>query len=341
MDPQLNISVLDEVKMSDRILVTGAAGFIGRHLIERIIETEPSTEIVATDIKSDPPDRYQEYVGTDVTYISGDITDPPFRGELLSDPFDRIYHFAAIVGVDQYVKNPLKITEVNVVATKEILEAIQDWDVRFVFTSTSEIYGKNPDVPWKETSDRILGTPTIDRWSYSTGKSACEHMIHGLAASESPFTATVIRPFNLYGPGQRPKFAIPAFVENVVNGDVPTVYDQGTQTRCFTYIDDFINGLLHASRVPEGENQVFNLGSTRETEIQELADMVLELAGYPDRDPEYIDTDDLYGDSYEDLERRVPDALKAKNLLDWEAETTLEDGIKEVIDWGREHYTDG
>lgn len=327
-----------EGKMSDRILVTGAAGFIGRHLISELVDREPESDIIATDIKSDPPEQYTAHIGTSVEYRQGDITDEAFRETLLNEPFDRVYHLAAIVGVDQYVKNPLRITEVNVIATKAILERIKEWNVRFVFTSTSEVYGKNPDVPWSESTDRVLGPPTIDRWSYSTGKSACEHMIHGLADADSPFSATVVRPFNLYGPGQRPKFAIPAFVDRVVNGEVPTVYDEGTQTRSFTYIDDFIEGLYSASTDPAGENEVFNLGATRETEIRELAQLVLKVAGHDDREPEFIDTDELYGESYEDLERRVPDASKAAELLDWEAETSLEAGIERVLEWGREHY---
>jgi len=324
--------------MSDRILVTGAAGFMGRHLISELVDREPESAIIATDIKSDPPEQYSAHIDTNVEYLQGDITDEAFRETLLNEPFDRVYHLAAIVGVDEYVKNPLRITEVNIIATKAILERIKEWDVRFVFTSTSEVYGKNPDVPWSESTDRVLGPPTIDRWSYSTGKGACEHMIHGLADTNSPFTATVIRPFNLYGPGQRPNFAIPAFVDRVVNGEAPTVYDEGTQTRCFTYIDDFIEGLYIASTHPAGGNEVFNLGATRETEIRELAQLVLEVAGHDDREPEFIDTDELYGESYEDLERRVPDVSKAAELLDWEAETSLETGIEYVLEWGQENY---
>jgi UDP-glucose 4-epimerase len=286
----------------------------------------------------EPPERYGKYVGSTVEYQQGDITDEGFRTELLADSYDRIYHFAAIVGVEDYVKNPLSIIEVNVVATKEILETVRNQDTRFVFTSTSEIYGKNPDVPWSETDDRVLGPPTIDRWNYSIGKSLCEHMLHGIANEDNPLSATVIRPFNLYGPGQRPKFVVPAFVNEVVNEGVPTVYDGGTQTRCFTYIDDFIEGVIRASISPAGENEVFNLGSTRETRIDDLAELVLELAGHSDRDPKYIDTDELYGDTYEDLDRRVPDTSKAIDFLDWEAETSLEEGLESVIDWGRNNY---
>lgn len=323
--------------MGNRVLVTGAAGFVGRHLVETLA-TEQGNDIVATDIEPTPPDRYREFVGEHVDYRSGDITDESFLDDLLADQYDRIYHLAAVVGVNEYVKNPLQITDVNIVATRNVLKRIKDTDVRFVFTSTSEVYGKNPDVPWQEETDRVIGPPTVDRWSYSTGKGACEHMIHGLADAENPFTATVVRPFNLYGPGQRPKFVLPAFVERVVNGGVPKVYDDGKQTRCFTYIDDFVEGVVRASTSEAGENEVFNLGSTRETQIRELADLVLDIAGKSDKDPEFIDPKELYGDAYEDLDRRVPDVSKARRRLDWEAQTSLEEGIRQTLAWGRDNY---
>jgi UDP-glucose 4-epimerase len=124
----------------------------------------------------------------------------------------------------------------------------------------------------------------------------------------------------------------------VVNGGVPKVYDDGTQTRCFTYIDDFIEGMIQVSTSEEGKNEVFNIGSTRETQIKELAELVLEIADYDEKNPKFIDPEELYGDSYEDLDRRVPDVSKIKRLLDWKAETSLEEGIDQVLEWGRANY---
>ena len=324
--------------MSERVLVTGAAGFVGKHLVTGLLDADADREVVATDIQPAPA-WYADHVGDRIDYRQGDLTDDAFLETFDLTDYDRIYHLAAIVGVSDYVENPLRIVETNVIVTKTILDRVRAHDVRFVFLSTSEIYGKNPDVPWAETADRVHGPPTVDRWNYSTGKAACEHMIHGLAAEDSPFSATVIRPFNLYGLGQRPNFVVPAFVDEVVNGNAPVVYDEGTQTRCFTYVDDFVEGVLRASTTEAGENEVFNLGSTRETRIRDLADMVVDVAD-ADVEPEYIDTDDLYGDSYEDLERRVPDVSKAKRELGWEATTSLETGIERVVEWGREHYTE-
>lgn len=319
----------------DRVLVTGAAGFVGRHLVPHLLEG--ADEVVATDLSSGPPDRYADRVDGDrLSYVRGDLTEPSFRETLLADrdSFDRIFHLAAVVGVNAYLEDPLRVTEVNVVATERMLELVADWDVRFVFASSSEVYGRNPDVPWSEEDDRVLGAPTVDRWSYATSKSACEHMLHGLSAAEGPFEATVVRPFNLYGPGQRPDFVLPAFVDSVVSGDPPTVFDGGDQTRCFTYVEDFVEGVLRASVHPDAAGEAFNLGSTRETRIRDLAEMVVEAAD-ADVEPTFVDGEEVYGDSYEDLRRRVPDVSKARDVLGWEASTPLETGIERVLaQWG-------
>jgi UDP-glucose 4-epimerase len=328
--------VSDVVPVTDRVLVTGAGGFVGRHLVDRL--TNDGLKIVATDIEPEPPARFDDAVGDAVEYRTGDLIDDAFRESLLDRKYDRIYHFAAIVGVNEYVRNPLRIVETNVEVTRKLLDAIKEWDVRFVFTSTSEVYGKNPDVPWSETDDQVVGAPTTDRWSYSTTKTMCEHMIHGLARTDCALDATVVRPFNLYGPEQRPDFVIPAFVEAVVNGEVPTVYDDGTQTRCFTYIDDFVEGVERAARRPEGVNEVFNLGHTRETSIAELAETVLSIVGWDDKEPTFVDPKEVYGNGYEDLDRRIPDVSKANAQLDWTAETDLRTGLERTIEWERENY---
>jgi UDP-glucose 4-epimerase len=324
--------------MTDRVLVTGAAGFVGRHLIDRLAGEVP---VVATDVDPDPPDRYANRVGDGVEYVVGDLTEESFRESLLDREYDRVFHLAAVVGVDRYVENPLRVTETNVIVTTRLLESLRDRDVRFVFTSTSEVYGKNPDVPWDESADRVLGPSTVNRWSYSVSKSACEHMLLGLGQGSDGFEPTIVRPFNLYGPGQRPDFAIPAFAKRVVEGDVPLVYDAGTQTRCFTYVTDFVEGMVRASGRPEAVGEVFNLGSTREVTIRDLADLVLEAAGRGDRSPEFVDTDELYGDEYEDLQRRVPDVSKAADRLDWSAETPLEEGVEQVLADMRARYGAG
>lgn len=320
--------------MSDRILVTGAAGFMGQHLVKKL--AEEGHKITAVDIQQDPPDSYSDRVGNEVDYIRGSIIHKNFIDSVLfpfPDSYDRIFHLAAIVGVDRYinVEDPLYIANVNVTGTRYILEKIRNTDTHFVYPSTSEVYGKNPDVPWSEESDRVLGPPTVSRWGYSAMKAVCEHMIHMLDESDPSITTTVVRPFNVYGPYQRPKFVVPKFIEMILDGNPPTVYGDGTQKRCFTYMGDFIQGLIAASeRDPETPN-TYNLGGTTETEIGRLAEMVIDIAG-ADMSPKYVDPEEVYDDEYDQPTKRIPDVSRAQEVLEWEANTSLEDGLRRTYE---------
>jgi UDP-glucose 4-epimerase len=320
--------------MSDRILVTGASGFMGQHLVKKLAEEDH--KITAVDIQQDPPDSYSDRVGNEVDYIRGSIIHKNFIDSVLfpfPDSYDRVFHLAAIVGVDRYinVKDPLYIANVNVTGTRYILEKIRNTDTHFVYPSTSEVYGKNPDVPWSEESDRVLGPPTVSRWGYSAMKAVCEHMIHMLDESDPSITTTVVRPFNVYGPYQRPKFVVPKFIEMILDGNPPTVYGDGTQKRCFTYMGDFIQGLIAASeRDPETPN-TYNLGGTAETEIGRLAEMVIDIAG-ADMSPKYVDPEEVYDDEYEQPTKRIPDVSRAQEVLEWEASTSLEDGLRRTYE---------
>jgi len=318
--------------MSDEILVTGAAGFIGQHLVKKLAKTGHS--ITAVDIQQEPPNSYSDYVGEEVDYIRGSIIHKNFIDNVLfpyPDSYDRVFHLAAIVGVDRYidVEDPLYISNVNINGARYILEKIRNTDTHFVYPSTSEVYGKNPDVPWSEEADRVLGPPTVSRWGYSAMKAVCEHMIHMLNESDPSVTTTVVRPFNVYGPYQRPKFVIPKFVEMVLDGTPPTVYGDGTQKRCFTYMGDFIEGLVAASERDLGTPNTYNLGGTTETEIGKLAEMIIDIAG-TDMSPEYIDPEEVYNDEYDQPDKRIPDVSRAREVLGWEANTSLEEGLRQT-----------
>jgi len=315
--------------MSDTILVTGAAGFVGHHLIRHL--ADDGHDITALDIKSDPPESYSE--AENVTYISGSILHQDFIDTMVfpsPNNYDRIYHLAAIVGVERYTEpeDLLYIVDVNVNGTRNLLERTRGSNTRFVYTSTSEIFGRNPQLPWAEDDDRVLGPPSESRWSYSSTKAICEHMVQSIGRADPGVSATIVRPFNLYGPGQRPKFVVPKFIQQVSRGDVPTVYGDGTQQRCFTYIEDFIDGIVRASERDHDGTETFNLGSTDEIEIRDLAELVLETAGMEEREPAFVDP----GDSHDELDRRIPDTTRARELLDWEASTPLRSGLRETYE---------
>jgi UDP-glucose 4-epimerase len=317
--------------MSDSILVTGAAGFVGQHLVRRL--AEDGHQVTALDIQSSPPASYSEYVNTSVNYIQGSILNDDFIDTMVfrsPNAYDRIYHLAAIVGVDRYLdpEDLLYVVDVNINGTRNLLERVRGSDTRFVYTSTSEIFGRNPDIPWSEDDDRVLGSPSKSRWSYSANKAVCEHMIQYVGRTDAGVSTTTVRPFNLYGPYQRPDFVIPKFLDLVNQGKVPTVYGDGTQKRCFTYIDDFIEGLVLASEREHDGTETYNLGSTDEIEIRELADLVLDVAGMDEQEPEFIDP----GENHEEPNRRVPDTSRAKEQLGWEATTPLRKGIKNTFE---------
>jgi nucleoside-diphosphate-sugar epimerase len=321
--------------MSDSILVTGAAGFVGQHLVERLAAEDHS--IKAVDLRRNVPERFEQYVGDNVEYVPGSIINENFvKAEVFRSPnmYDRVFHLAAIVGVNRYmnVENPLHLIDVNINGTKHLLEEVKATDTRFIYTSTSEVYGKNEAIPWTETANQVLGPPTESRWSYSTMKSACEHVLHMFADTDYDLSSTVVRPFNLYGPGQRKQFVISKFIEQVLEGKRPTVYDDGTQRRCFTYIDDFINGLIRASERDHDGTEVYNLGNTEETEIRELARTVMKIAGM-DGDPEYVTPESVHDEEFDEPDRRVPDVTRASEELGWEATTELRDGLETTYGW--------
>jgi dTDP-alpha-D-glucuronic acid decarboxylase len=307
------------------VLVTGGGGFIGSHLVEALLEQ--GKEVIVFDNVALEELQNISHLKNKITFIKGDITDKDAVADAVSEDVEIIYHLSAIVGVTNYVNEPLKTIDVNVIGTRNIIEAALKRKTKIVYTSTSEIFGKNPNVPWKEDDDRVLGNTSIDRWTYSTSKAMGEHMLFAINKSHG-LPMTIVRYFNVYGPRQPPIFIIPASVHKVLNNTRPLIYDEGKPTRCFTYVDDVIKGTLLAAE----KNGAFNLGSMKESNLNEVAKVILEKTS-SDLEIEYVDTKKLYGKVYEDIPRRVPDATKAKEILGWEAATSLEEGIEKTIEW--------
>ncbi|MBO4249544.1 GDP-mannose 4,6-dehydratase [Halomicrobium sp. IBSBa] len=319
--------------MSQDILVTGAAGFVGQHLVETLVRK--GHRVTAVDIRHDPDLAYDEHLGDNAEYLRGSILNRDFVDNVVfptPHAYDKVFHLAAVVGVDRYVDidDPLHIVNVNINGTRRILDRIRGTETDFVYTSTSEVYGRNPDIPWKEGADRVLGPTTVSRWSYSSTKNVCEHMIHILAENDE-LNASVVRPFNLYGPYQRPSFVIPKFIQMALDGEPPTVYGDGTQKRCFTFIGDFIDGIIAASERSQTVPRTFNLGGTREIEIQELAEVIVDAVGL-DAEPVYTEPEAELNGDYDQPDRRIPDIERAREHLDWEPTTLLSEGVEQTVE---------
>jgi len=319
--------------MSDRILVTGAAGFMGQHLVERLVDD--GHQITALDIEYPKDVSYSDHIGDSVDYHRGSILHEQFVDNVVfpsPNYYDKVFHLAAIVGVDRYVDvdDPLYLVNVNINGTRNVLDRIRGSETHLVYTSTSEVYGMNESLPWEEDDHRVVGPTTESRWSYSSTKAVCEHMIH-MMADNGDIRGSVVRPFNLYGPYQRPDFVIPKFVSMALDGVPPTVYGTGTQRRCFTYIDDFIDGLVAVSERDQNTPRTYNLGGNEETEIGDLARKIVDLTDLP-ADPEYVTPgEDLDGD-YEEPDRRIPDTTRSKECLGWEATTGLDGGLASTVE---------
>ncbi|WP_235880676.1 NAD-dependent epimerase/dehydratase family protein [Mycolicibacterium vanbaalenii] len=268
-------------------------------------------------------------------FVQGDVTDLAALEAAVTPDTDKVFHLASVVGVNKYVEDPLRVVDVSVIGTRNVLELSQRHGARVVFTSTSEVYGKNPNTPWAEDDDRVLGSTRTARWSYSTSKAMAEHMVFAMHDA-CGLPVTVVRFFNVYGPRQNPIFVISKSIHRILNGQEPLLYDSGDQTRCFTYVDDAVAGTLLAADSDAAIGEVFNIGSMTETTMRDAVDLAIKIANVDSvSSTAAFDTAERYGARYEDIPRRVPDSTKAQRELGWSLQVDLEEGLRRTIDWAR------
>ena len=204
-----------------------------------------------------------------------------------------------------------------------------------MYKRQSEVFGKNPNPPFAEDDDRVLGSTKTARWSYSTSKAMAEHLVFAMhSAYELP--VTVVRYFNVYGPRQAPIFVVSQSVHRILNGHRPYLFDTGDQTRCFTYVDDAVAGTLLAAESDAAIGEAFNIGSMTETSMREVVDLAIKTADVDSvSEAEAVDTAERYGGRYEDIPRRIPDSTKAQRELGWRLTVDVAEGIRRTIDWAR------
>lgn len=314
--------------MSARVVVTGGCGFIGAHLVDRLVARGDEVTVIDSALPAIGRPAWADQV----RFVAGDIRDADRLAEVISPGVDMVYHLAAVVGVDQYLARPLDVIDINVTGTRAVLDLACRAGARVVLASTSEVFGKNPAVPWREDDDRVLGTTSADRWTYATSKALTEHLAYAFSRQHGLAT-TIVRYFNVYGPRQRPAYLVSRSVHRALNGRPVVVYDQGGQTRCFTFVADAVAGTLAAAENPNAVGESFNIGSMTENTVAEVADLIGKLTGSDTRSE--VDTQTTLGTAYEDLARRIPDTRKAGSQLNWQCEVPLRDGLSRTIQWAR------
>jgi len=316
------------------IAVTGAGGFIGSHLVDRLLERGDA--VLALDLPRTTPSNLKDAAERKgFTYRGCDVTRSTSVAKALQGEVTAVVHAAATVGVDRYVTAPMETIETSVLGTRNVLRACLKDSVRVVYLSSSEVFGKNPAVPWKENSDRVLGDPSLDRWSYSSSKGICEHLVNA-AHTQFHLPTTIVRPFNVYGPRQRPAFVVPLTIHRVLNGEPPVVFGDGQQTRCFAYVGDLVSGLVSVLDRDVALGETFNLGNPRERTMNEAVRIVTRACG-SDLEPVHRSHRDAFGPRFEEIPRRVPDVTKAVRLLGWSPKTDLPDGAAMTATWARAH----
>ncbi len=317
------------------VMVTGGAGFVGSHLVELLLLREYEVHVL---------DRvaWQEARNLDdvrehpcLHYTQGDLRDAAAVKAFYRPEASVLYHLASVVGVPHYMADPLALIDTAVFGTRILLDLAQAHGTRFLFASTSEVYGKNPSLPWSEDADRVLGPTSIDRWSYSTSKALCEHMLWAVHR-RSGLPITIVRFFNAYGPRQAPIYVVSRSIVRALRGESPWLFDDGTQTRCFSYVGDVVEGVLRAATSPQGVGEAFNLGHPVVSTMREVIEEILVLTGATQGWVK-VETQSYFGDTFEEIPHRVPNVAKAATLLGWCADTNLRQGLQASVAWARSH----
>ena len=319
-----------------RALITGGAGFIGSHLAEALLNEGHEVDII--DNLSTGSIRNVEHLKNHprFTYVIDTLTNEPLLAELI-DRNDVIFHFAAAVGVKLIVEQPVHTIETNVHGTEVVLKHANKKKKKVVIASTSEVYGKNLDVPFSEDADLVMGATVKHRWAYACSK-AIDEFLALAYYKERKLPVVIVRFFNTVGPRQTGQYGmvLPSFVRQALANEPITVFGDGSQSRSFTYIGDVVGCLMKLVKEPGAIGEVFNIGNKEEVTILKLAEIVRELTG-SSSPIVFVPYDKAYEAGFEDMPRRVPDLTKVHRLVGYEPKVQLHEIITKVIEYFRTH----
>ena len=314
-----------------KILITGGAGFIGSHLAELLLDADDDV-FVLDDLSTGSMDNI-EHLKTHPRfhYVIDTIFNDPVLAEQVNQA-DLVFHLAAAVGVQLIVDAPVHTIETNVTGTEVVLRHAARTQTLVVLASTSEVYGKNTDIPFREDADLVMGSTQKHRWAYACSKAIDEFMALAYL-KERQLPVIVARLFNTVGPRQTGRYGmvIPNFVRQALAGNPITVFGDGTQSRSFAYVGDVVRDLASLVKDPRAVGEVFNLGDDEEITMNALATLVKTMASSNSKIIN-IPYAEAYEAGFEDMERRVPNTERARQLVGFEPSTSLNDIVRSVIE---------
>lgn len=318
-----------------RVLITGGAGFIGSHLAEALLARGDDV-LILDDLSTGSMENIRHLKSNpNFHYWIDTVMNRILLAELV-DESDLVIHFAAAVGVRLIVESPVHTIETNVKGTELVLQAAQKKKKTVLVASTSEVYGKSAEIPFREDGDLVMGATSKGRWSYAASKALDEFL--GLAYyREKKLPVIVSRFFNTIGPRQTGRYGmvVPNFVRQAMAGKPITVFGDGKQSRCFCHVGDVIQALLKLVASPKAVGEVFNIGSTEEITIEDLAKLVKRRV-HSDSEIRYIPYEQAYEEGFEDMLRRVPSIEKIYKCIGWRASTPLDKTIDSIAQYFEE-----
>jgi nucleoside-diphosphate-sugar epimerase len=315
-----------------KILITGGSGFIGSHLVEKLLKLGHEISVI-DNLSTGKFSNIKPFLKNPrFSYTIDTILNRKVLKKLIEQN-DQIYHMAAAVGVKYIIDNPLQSLKVNITGTDNVLEFANEYKRKLLIASTSEIYGKSDQIPFKEDADRFLGSTHISRWSYSSSK-AIDEFLALAYHREKRLPIVIVRCFNTVGPRQTGQYGmvIPKFVKSALLNHPITIFGDGKQSRCFCDVDDVTDGMITLMDKKEAEGEIYNIGNDESISIEEVAHIVKEMTSSKSK-IEYIKYEDAYEEGFEDMRRRVPDLTKIKNLIDYQPKHDLKDILTRIIDY--------
>jgi UDP-glucose 4-epimerase len=315
-----------------RALITGGAGFVGSHLAEALLRDGDEVSVL-DNLSTGSINNVAHLKGNEgFRYHIDSITNEPLLAELIDDS-DVVFHLAAAVGVKLIVEEPVRTIETNVHGTEVVLKHANKKKKLVVVASTSEVYGKSDDVPFREDADLVLGPTPKHRWAYACSKAIDEFL--ALAYwKERKLPVIIVRLFNTVGPRQTGQYGmvVPTFVRQALAGQPITVFGDGSQSRSFTYVGDVVDALIGLVNAPAAVGQVFNIGNGNEITILELAKKIKAMTRSGSEIVK-VPYDEAYEAGFEDMPRRVPDISKIRRTIGYEPKVHLDEILCRVIEY--------